>query len=385
MSEACPLKPGSENRESNPFPPPRLTLKLPLGIGTMMWGTTGLDRRINGRLLSQESMAEIVEVALRNGVRFFDTAEGYGGGSCEETLDNIFHSLLPAQVLRDAPDALVATKFLPTLWRWSEASFVSAVEASNRRLGVSCCPLFFLHSPIHPRALEVWIRGACTAYRQGKIGALGLSNCNAEQVLRAEEEVRRSGCGLRIVANQILFNLCVYKSPKLQDTVRVCRELGIAVIGYSPIGQGLLSSTPLTEERLKSIRFAKMARLSVDDLAPLRAVLGEVAERRGKTLSQISVAWVAAKGCIPLVGTRTVAQLRDTLGAFVDGEVGSDGSAAPRFELTSDEVEALDKVALGNHTFEKPPWRRSLFVVFISCLMVAYKVSRFCCGRKAGS
>lgn len=167
-----------------------------------------------------------MDKVVGRGVRFFDTAEGYGGGASERRL-----ACTLARVGAPA-DVAIATKFLPTLWRWTTASFLRAVKGSNRRLNTTCCPLFFIHTPVHPLPLEFWVRAACEAKRQGLIQAIGISNCDASQVLRAHKAA--SSEGEIIVANQIMFNLLSYDSPVLRETERLCHKLGITIIVRLP-------------------------------------------------------------------------------------------------------------------------------------------------------
>ena len=131
----------------------------------------------------------------------FDSAEGYGGGSSEERL---------RWLRKGSSEALMATKFLPTLWRWSERSFRRALSRSRERLG-GCVELYFLHTPIHPRPLEFWVGCLCRAKKEGLVREIGISNCNASQVRRACEEAKRHG--QRIAANQIMFNLRLDSVP----------------------------------------------------------------------------------------------------------------------------------------------------------------------------
>lgn len=142
----------------------------------MMWGTTGLDRRINRYLIPDETLRRIRDEAVRAGVTFFDTAEGYGGGTSEIRLRRLG---LPRA------GCVVATKFLPTLWRWSEASFIRALRASNTRLGVECCDVYFIHTPIHPRSPDVWVRAAARAVKLGLMKELGVSNFDAASIRAA--------------------------------------------------------------------------------------------------------------------------------------------------------------------------------------------------------
>jgi aryl-alcohol dehydrogenase-like predicted oxidoreductase len=245
--------------------------------------------------------------------------------------------------------------------------------------------------------LEHWVAAAAQEANKGHAKALGLSNCNADQVhmtcfydnptlltaletpssrtvsekLSRSTQVRRA-CreaerhGQHIACNQIMFNLLCYGSPALQETEAVCRELGVAIIAYSPIGQGLLTRD-LTQAKFDSIRVAKMAGISMNDLQPLRREVAGLADRHGKTMAQVCLNWAICHGAVPLVGCRSVEQARDSMGAL-------------GWRLAPEEVAGLDAVALSTSTLAKPRWRRGVFVVFISLLMLSYKASRVCEG-----
>jgi aryl-alcohol dehydrogenase-like predicted oxidoreductase len=315
----------------------------------MHWGETPLDRVIAGRVLPDEVVEAIRDRSRLAGVTLIDTAEGYGGGSSERRIGR----------LRFADGHLLATKFLPTYWRWTPGAVVRSQRASNRRLGVETCDVGFIHSPIHFRSPEVWVKGFARARRRGLVRALGLSNFSADQVWSA---VRIAAAeGIPVVANQIQYSLLVAASPALQETVAASRECGLTVLGYGVLGQGLLTDG-LTQERFEGNLVARRLGLSWDLLTPVRTVLSEVAAKRGRPMSHIGLAWARAHGVVPLVGTRSVAQLEDSLGAL-------DLSLAP------DEVEALDGCALGLSTFERPRWQRLLALALVSALMLGYKAS----------
>ena len=124
------------------------------------------------------------ELRYKHGVQFFDTAEGYGGGTSEERLGDLM-----AQERQDATDAganlhppIIGTKFLPQLARWTKWSLHRALAASNSRLGLQASDIYFIHTPVHPMPLEHWVAAAAREANKGHAKALGLSNCNAEQV-----------------------------------------------------------------------------------------------------------------------------------------------------------------------------------------------------------
>jgi len=109
----------------------------------------------------------------------FVLLRGYGGGTSERRLRDI------RQRLQSPSGLLVATKFLPTIWRLTRSAFFKSLRGSLKRLGVNCIDLYFIHTPIHPVRLEFWVQCCCDAAKQGLIRDIGLSNCNAAQVRRA--------------------------------------------------------------------------------------------------------------------------------------------------------------------------------------------------------
>lgn len=171
-----------------------IDLAVPLGIGTMFWGDSFIDSRF-GPILPAGDLRGVVDMALSARVTLFDTAEGYGGGSSEQRLAEALSGAAPS-----SSSPVIMTKFLPTIWRWTEYSFFSALRACQRRLGGRPIGVFFIHTPVHPR-FEFWVRCACKARQQGLIQEVGLSNCSAEQV---ELAVRvASSLNQRIAANQV--------------------------------------------------------------------------------------------------------------------------------------------------------------------------------------
>lgn len=154
------------------------SLSVPLAIGTLQWGTTLIDQSLinpNG-VISETDAKAIVDILSNGGVTVWDTAEGYGGGTSEKRLGR----LLPPK-----KEVMVMTKFLPAPWRSHHSSFESAVRGSCQRLGVETIAIYLLHSPVHWRPIEYWVESAAICKQKGLLQSMGLSNCNAERLLRA--------------------------------------------------------------------------------------------------------------------------------------------------------------------------------------------------------
>ena len=256
----------------------------------------------------------------------------------------------------DSADTVVATKYLPTLWRWTKGAFYKSLHGSLDRLGVKSIDLYFIHTPIHPLPLEYHIQWACDAVDDGLIQRIGISNCNADLCRRAHAVARRNG--KHIACNQIMLNLLVWQSPKHRETVQTCQELGIKVAAYSPIGQGLLTAS-LTLEKFNSIRAVRMTGVQYPQLQPLRQEIERISLKYKATMAQVAMNWVRGHGAVPLVGCRTVEQVEEAYRGMT-------------FSLSDEEMKNLDSLSLGLSLFERPLWRRCLFVFFISVMQMAY-------------
>ena len=291
---------------------------------------------------------------------FFFCKKGYGGGTSEIRIRGVRKWYEDRYLEGKQDDVIIATKFLPTLWRWTKASFYKSLRGSLERLGVDCIDLYFIHTPIHPLPIEYFIQWACDAATDGLIKHIGISNCNADLTKRAHTVAKRNG--RHIECNQIMLNLLVWKSEKHQHTVQTCQELGIQIAAYSPIGQGLLTDG-LTESKYSKIRAVKMTGVQFVDLLPLRAELSRLSEKHNATMAQVAINWVRGHGAVPLIGCRSVTQLQDAEGSL-------------RWALSVQEIEHLDVLSLDLSVFERPMYRRCMFVVFISLLQLAYYIEQ---------
>ena len=175
---------------------------------------------------------------------------------------------------------------------------------------------------------------------------MGLSNANADQVRRAVATGKLHG--VEIVCNQVHYSLLDYNSKALQEMESTCRELNVVIIGFSPMGQGLLTDN-LTAEKWKSNKLPKMLRLQRSDIEPLRSALQELSKSYDKTMAQVAMNWCIQYDIVPLVGCRTLSQAKDSLGCL-------------GWTLKPADVKRLDQLALDRSALQSPPWRRAIFV-----------------------
>ncbi|MGB8213984.1 MAG: aldo/keto reductase [Anaerolineales bacterium] len=284
----------------------------PLGMGTNAWG---FSRRADPA--KQPTLA----AALEGGINFIDTAEIYNLGGSEKTIGRLLPSY-QAQVV-------LATKFFPYPGRFSKSSLTAALHASLRRLGVPNVDLYLLHFPVPPVPLETWVEALADVQQAGLARAVGVSNCNAQQTRRAQAVLSRRGFPL--ASNQVEYSLLNRKAER-SGLLQTCRELGISLVAYRPLGYGMLTGKYKPED-LPAILHGRLIRRSdLQRVSPLIGLLREIAQGHAKTPSQVALNWIVCKGAVPIPGAKNPRQATENAGA-----VG--------WRLEPAEVDALDQAS----------------------------------------
>jgi aryl-alcohol dehydrogenase-like predicted oxidoreductase len=208
---------------------------------------------------------------------------------------------------------------------------VASVEASLKRLKTDRIDLYWAHVSDGVTPVEEIVRGFDDLVRGGKILYAGLSDFPAWRVARAATIAELRGWA-PIVALQVEHSL-VERTTE-QELLPAGQALGLGVVAWSPLGGGVLTGKYRQGE--KGRREALGGRVFQDENSPQRAAILDtliaVAKEAGVTPSEIAIAWVAAKGSLPIIGPRTLAQLENNL-------------AAAKVRLSPDEIARLDEVS----------------------------------------
>ena len=284
----------------------------PLGMGTNTWG---FSRRAD--LEKQPTL----EAALEAGINFIDTAEVYNLGGSEKTLGLLLQKCRAEVVL--------ATKFFPFPWRLTKSSLTAALRASLRRLGVPNVDLYILHFPVPPVPLEAWVEALADVLQAGLTRAVGISNCNKEQMYRAQAVLSKRG--IPLASNQVEYSL-LKRTAERNGLLDTCRELGVALVAYRPLGYGLLTGK-YTLENLPSYLHGRIVRRAdLLRISPLIELLRDLARNHAKTPSQVALNWIVCKGAVPIPGAKNPRQVAENAGAL-------------GWCLDPAEVEALDQAS----------------------------------------
>lgn len=185
-----------------------------------------------------------------------------------------------------------------------------------KRLGVPFIDLYYCHRLDGKTPVEKTVEAMVALKNEGKIKYIGLSECSSDSLRRACKvhhidavQIEYSPFSLDIESSQI----------KLLDTAR---ELGVAVVAYSPIGRGMITGAIRSPDDFEEGDFRKMSpRFSKENFPKnLKLVdqIGELAQKKGVTASQLTLAWLLAQGddIFPIPGTTKIDRLKENIGAL---------------------------------------------------------------------
>ncbi|MEV5388618.1 aldo/keto reductase [Streptomyces sp. NPDC052721] len=270
--------------------------------------------------------------ALDLGVTLLDTADFYGAGHNEE--------LIGRAVAGRRDEVVLATKFgfanrlgEPTLIRGDAAYVRQACEASLRRLGVDHIDLYYQHR-VDPRVpIEETVGAMAELVRAGKVRHLGLSEAGAQTI-------RRAHAVHPISALQSEWSL--WTRDLEAEIVPVCRELGIGLVPFSPLGRGFLTGRYNSVEQLAETDVRRsqprFADGNLERNLAIVAKLDELAAAKSVTAGQLALAWLQHRGddVVPIPGTRRQRYLEENL-------------AALDVKLSAEDIAAIEAAAPPEH------------------------------------
>ncbi|MEM9509414.1 MAG: aldo/keto reductase, partial [Cyanobacteria bacterium P01_E01_bin.35] len=273
-------------------------LSLPaLGIGTWSWG----DRLFwgYGSNYGEAEVAEAFEAALANGATFFDTAEVYGLGESERLI---------GRFLKQTNQSVqIATKYFPLPWRFGAQAVVDALNESLKRLQVERVALYQVHMPFSfLMSQETLMTALAKEVQRGRIAAVGVSNYSAPQMQQAYDLLAQYDVPLAV--NQVRYSLLTRKIEQ-NGILETARKLGITILAYSPLDQGLLTGkyTPENTAIVQGARKLdpKFSAAGLSKIEPVISKLQQLGEKYDKTSAQVALNWLIVQdSVIPIPGAK---------------------------------------------------------------------------------
>ncbi|KAK2632769.1 hypothetical protein EUGRSUZ_L01102 [Eucalyptus grandis] len=318
-----------------------------LEVSAQGLGCLGMSR-ISGTSLSESDMIALIHHAVDSGVTFLDTSDIYGPHTNE---------ILLGKALKEGVRQKVelATKFGISFTggkaeiRGDPAYVRAGCEASLKRLDVDCIDLYYQHRVDTRVPIEVTIGELKKLIEEGKIKYIGLSEASASTI-------RRAHAVHPITAVQLEWSL--WTRDVEAEIVPTCRELGIGIVAYSPLGRGFFSVGSKLAESFSEDDFRRsLPRFQPENLAhnaKLFDQVNEIAQRKGCTPSQLALAWVHHQGddVCPIPGTTKTENFNQNIGAL-------------SVKLTPEEMAELESIASADnvkgsrYASSMPTWENS--------------------------
>ncbi len=275
-----------------------------LTVSRICMGCMGFGDANNGQhswTIDEEHSREIIRRGLELGINFFDTAIAYQSGTSEQYLGRA----LKDYAKRD--EVVAATKFLPRTQDEIDGGISGQehirrmLDKSLENLGMDYVDLYIYHMWDYQTPLYDIMEGLHQAVKAGKTRYIGISNCFAWQLAKANALAEKEGF-TKFVSVQGHYNLIFREEER--EMAALCAEDNIAMMPYSALAGGRLSKHP--GESSKRLREDDYARSKYDAFAGQdEAIISRVAElskKRGVSMTEISLAWLLTKVTAPVVG-----------------------------------------------------------------------------------
>ena len=326
-----------------------------LCLGTMNFGIPG--HGVHGSwTLPIDEARPIFKSAIEHGINYFDCANTYGLGACEEVVGTLLRELLP----RD--EYVLSTKFAMPMGKGanqgglSRKHIMESMDASLKRLGLDYVDQIIIHRHPHtiPNSahapLEEMMEALHDIVKAGKALYLGASSMYTWQFVELQMLAKLHGW-TQFISMQNHYNL-IYREEE-REMHPYCAKTGVAVTPWSPLARGMLAGSykggldagATTRSQGRDAERAKGLYQGENDFE-IVARVGEIAERLGYTSAQIAIAWMLSKPVItaPIVGISKLAQLDQLV-------------AAAEIELSADDIDYLENLYRPVHNIldqEKP-------------------------------
>ncbi|XP_038715462.1 perakine reductase-like [Tripterygium wilfordii] len=281
-------------------------------VSRLGFGCAGLSGMLNAPLSHEEGISLLKE-AFNRGITLFDTANMYGKDNHNEIMIGKLLKQLPREKVQLATkfgvyileDGQFGVKGTPEYVREN-------CEASLKRLGVDYIDLYYQHRVDTSVPIEDTIGELKKLVDEGKIRYIGLSEANVDTI-------RRAHAVHPITAVQMEYSLWTREIE--DEIIPLCRELGIGIVAYSPLGHGFFGGKAVVESLPNESVLAMHPRFTGENLDKNRLLYTQLANQAAKrscTVPQLALAWLLHQGddIIPIPGTTQLKNLESNIGAL---------------------------------------------------------------------
>ncbi len=307
-----------------------------LNVSRICMGCMGFGDSSRGQhswTIDELHSREIIKKGLELGVNFYDTAIAYQSGTSEQYVGRALKDFTTKR-----EDFVIATKFLPRTQDeissgvTGQQHIENMLNTSLKNLGLDYVDLYIYHMWDWLTPIEDILDGLNKQVQKGKVRYIGISNCYAWQLAKANMIAEHEGFS-KFVSIQGHYNLIFREEER--EMVPYCNEENIALTPYSALASGRLSKRPNeTSKRLEEDKYAKFKydKTAEQDSKIIERVI-EIADKRNVTMTEVSLAWLLTKVTSPVVGATKLYHIEDA-------------ARAVDLELTTDEINYLEELYL---------------------------------------
>jgi len=268
--------------------------------------------------MADEDAVALLKHAADHGVTHWDTAEAYHVKMEDGSTKWNEHVVGKAIAVVGREKLTIATKYMPKLHdgKLTEELALATCRASNERLGIECCDLYYVHRIADETPVEEQAKAMNAVLAAGLAKFIGVSEFSPKNV-RAFHAI----CPITCVQQE----WSIMNRDLEEELVPVCRELGIGIVAYSPLCRSLLSGSVKTAADLsggaddsRTSRYGKLANGNLEKNATLIEEVTKIAQENKVSTAQLSLAWVANQGSdvVPIPGTTKIPHLDENLKAW---------------------------------------------------------------------
>jgi aryl-alcohol dehydrogenase-like predicted oxidoreductase len=301
----------------------------PIGLGTMEFaGGKSFFRFMLGPV-EPNTQDEVVKVAIESGINLIDTAEIYGSGYSECSVSR------GLQAAGKTPrDVVISTKWFPLLKR--AKSLRKSAKKSTARLAPYPIDLYLVHMPLSVSSIETQMNEMADLLHAGIIRAIGVSNFSNERMIKAHEALADRGIPLAV--NQVNFSL-LKRGIEFNGTLETAKKLGITIMAYTPLGQGVLTGklhqNPALLDVMPRMRRNRL-RNGLKKSQKLVDALEAIASEQNATAAQVTLSWTTnyhGDTVIAIPGASKTYQVEQNAGSM-------------RISLSSEQMETISTLSL---------------------------------------
>ncbi len=290
-----------------------------------------------GSIDSYENSKKMLLGSFDYGINHFDIANNYGPepGSAEETFGKIIHEEL--KNYRD--EIVVTTKAGYYMWpgpygEWgSKKNLIASIDQSLKRLKLDYVDIFYHHRPDPNTPIEETVDALEQIVRSGKALYIGISNYNLEQTDKITRVLKERG--INCLVHQMRYSMLARGQ---ESVINNLDKFGMGGVAFSPLAQGILTGKyidgiPKDSRAASANRFLNENNITAD-VVEITKGLKEIADNRGQSLAQMSLAWVLNNKNMTsvIIGASRMEQIDDNV------------KVVENLEFSKEEIEAIEKI-----------------------------------------